>query len=490
MRLIIVFSCIVLLTSCGKKPEGKESQLTDISPPDSLTTISTITYPDTPSAPPDEILKLIKPLSLPLNTENLPRNDVWTDKEVEQMEGHVLHPETVKLMGIRKRDSLELARVEPNMQLGDNHYWTLGKIGEQSDYVVVLVGSRGYQVNYSLITFTAEGKIIDHLRLSEETASEGEGYDTEAIIDSEGTISITDGQVYSDPYEILGPISETSYTINDSGKFIKGSTKESHKETTVDWYGIPNTGLLKMEEVRRNSVRFILTVGSGESCTGEVSGLALLQSGGKSFVFENSPEGASCTLTFIPESGKIVLREQGDGCEHGFKCQFAGTYEKIATEKISGVSYRVISWLGAPVDKFTCELQKRFSYEDDGFKCGVKPTEKWDPEKPSYYAGPVFPVDKVKMVHPLISNIDIVWEHGEIQTIRFTFENELSVESVQRIFNLPRTKEDWTTYYSYIFDISYGSLRLEDINTNDFKLLRVKSLDLVAFEHMGAGDIN
>jgi hypothetical protein len=492
MRSFLVFSLLLLIIACGKKT-GEDDQAT--LQPDSVAEI-TLTARATlpPPPPPAEILASLKPLSLPFNTESLPRNEDWRQKEIDQVILTALHEETVESLTLRLRDSLDQPADEPPKMLPDS-YWALGTIGKQNEYTTVVIGSsirrHGVKdVEYTLITFTPDGKIIDKLVISEEEASEGDRDDTESVIQANGNITTTQTNIYSEPYDILGRKETIIYSIDHTGKFKQESRDQQYKETVVDWYDIPEAGLLSIEKGRGNSIHFSLVVGSGESCTGAVSGMASLQPGGKSFIYRShtDSETPSCTLTFVPGLDKMVLTEEGDICEHGFKCQFAGTYKKITSEKISGVPYSVRFWLGKPVGEFTCELTKLFSYVDDKFKCGAKAREEWDPEDLSYYAGPAFPQEKIKTVHPLLSGIDIAWEHGEIQAINFKFEKELSVESVQRIFNLPRTKQDWSVHFGDIFDIFYGGFTEEDIASNDLKLLRIESLTLVAFEHMGSGD--
>jgi hypothetical protein len=195
-------------------------------------------------------------------------------------------------------------------------------------------------------------------------------------------------------------------------------------------------------------------------------------------------------LVFTPGQDKMTLEEkEGRGCEHGIKCQFGGTYKKVTSEKFSGAPDYLRFWLRQSVEKLTCTLLKTLNYEDEKFKCGAKLSKKPDPRDDSWNAGPVFPKEKAKLIHPLLSNLEIDWEHGDVRVLTFTFEKELSVQAVQRIFNLPRTKEDWDTYYNVIQNIEYDNLTEDQIRTSDLKLQFVKSLTLTGFEHMGAGDI-
>src|SRR6185503_4239227 len=164
------------------------------------------------------------------------------------------------------------------------HYWFVGKLNQQKEFVTVLVGNHGQDVIYNLVTFTTEGKIIDHLRLSEERGFEGEGHSIESVINDEGKISVTWSDNYSDPYKYLGPESTTLYSIDNTGKFKKENTEQNYMETSVDWYAIPGAGLLSIEKGRGNDLLFSLEVGAGESCTGELSAIAVPGPDGKSFI--------------------------------------------------------------------------------------------------------------------------------------------------------------------------------------------------------------
>lgn len=489
MRKLFILSLIFLLVGCGKK-KVEEENLTDLAVPDSTTQIAVpVRTPLSPPRPPGEILAALKPLPLPVSTKSLPRNEMWRYEELQEALTAALHPETIKWMDLRAHDSTELANEEPNMQLGETHYWFVGKMDEQKEYITVLIGNSGNDVTYSLVTFTSEGKMIDHIRLSEERGMEGEGHDIESVIHDNGKFSVTRSHNYSDPYYYLGDERTTLYTIDNTGKFKQETSEQHYMETLVDWYAIPGAGLLSVEKGRGNSLLFSLEVGAGESCTGEVSGKAVPGDDGKSFIYEADGDPSTCVLIFTPGEDKMTLEEkEGDGCEHGVKCQFGGVYKKVATEKFSGVP-QLRFWLRQPVEKFTCTLAKDYGYEDPKFKCGKKPSKKPDPRNESWYEGPVFPKDKVKGIHSLLSDLEIEWEHGDIRTLTFTFERELSVQTVQRMFNLPRTKEDWKTYYDNIYDINYGNLTEDQLRTKDLDLLFVKSLTLIGFEHMGAGDI-
>jgi hypothetical protein len=488
MRKLFILSLIFLLVGCGKK-KAEEENLTDLTVPDSTTQIGVPVRTLLPPRPPEEILESLEPLTLPFSTESLPRNEDSGYAALQEAIATALHPETVKRMGLRVPDSTKLITVSPNMQLGETHYWFVGKLSEQKEYVTVLVGNHGYDAIYNLITFTRAGKIIDHLRLSEETDFEGKGHSIESVIDGEGKISVTWSNNYSEPYKYLGPESTTLYSIDNTGRFKEESTEQSYMETSVDWYAIPGAGLLSIEKGRGTDLLFSLEVGAGENCTGELSAVAVPVPDGKSFIYEEPGDPSTCVLIFTPGENKMTIEEKGDGCEHGFKCQFGGTYKKVASEKFSVFPQRLRFWLRQPVEKFACTLAKEYGYEDPKFKCGIKPSGKPDPRNESWNAGPVFPKDKVKGIHSLLSDLEIEWEHGDIRTLTFTFEKELSVQTVQRMFNLPRTQEDWETHFDDIQSINYGNLTVDQLRTKDLDLLFVKSLTLIGFEHMGAGDI-
>jgi hypothetical protein len=447
MRKLFILSLIFLLVGCSKKKAGEEN-LTDLAVPDSTTEIGVpVRTSLLPPRPPEEILESLEPLTLPFSTESLPRNEDSGYANLQKAIATALHPETVKRMELRIPDSTKLIAVEPNRQLGETHYWLVGKLNGQKEFVTALVGNHGHDVIYNLVTFSKEGKIIDHLRLSEERGFEGEGHSIESVINNEGKISVTWSNNYSDPYKYLGPESTTLYTIDNTGKFKQATTEQNYMETSVDWYAIPGAGLLSIEKGRGTDFLFSLEVGAGESCTGELSGVAVPGPDWKSLIYEQAGDPSTCVLIFTPGENKMMLEEKGDGCEHGVKCQFGGTYKKVATEKFSGVPQRLRFWLRQPVEKFTCTLAKDYGYEDPKFKCGIKPAKKPDPRDESWNAGPVFPKNKVKGIHPLLSDLEIEWEHGDIRTLTFTFEKELSVQTVQRMFNLPRTQEDWETHF-------------------------------------------
>jgi hypothetical protein len=463
MRSIYLI-CLLLLPSCRTKTQEQPIEEKQES--------------KAPTKTSAEILQTLKLLSYPFATESLPRY-VYPE-EVKQ---YALPKETVTFMQLQDK---------PDESSGsDFYYWMVGKISEGENYTAVVVGylwfagSTILPARYSIVTFTSEGKRIESFTLSEETGEEGWSYETDALINEKQIIVKSreaNVDLYSDnPRNIV----ETGYRLDKEGKLKKTDSRQYPEEIQVTWYHGAG-GLLSIEKARGNNIRFVLNRRSDEVCTPQIDGIATLQEDG-TYSYAGDENNLLCAILLKVSPDKIEINQEDLACPNASNCAYEGDYNQIAVEKISPQLNALNLWPDQPVEKFACILEKTFTYKDPGFACGVK-LMKDDPsnEDPLYYKGPVFPKAKIPMVHPLIEDIEIGYEHGEIRTVKVVLENKLTVQSIQRIFELPRFNRPEPGSASNVWKIEYDDLNEEDIDP--VKPTLVKEFTLIAFEHIGSGD--
>ena len=145
------------------------------------------------------------------------------------------------------------------------------------------------------------------------------------------------------------------------------------------------------------------------------------------------------------------------------------------------------TWLRKTPAEIGCMLEEEFSYKDSVFNCSYKNYEnKGDPCKNTkeYYEGIEFPANLTSKISPLIKDLVFDFEHGNLREIRITFKDSIAIEKVKEIFNLPVKKD----FPENIMDIYYG----ENVYSKDKPVNPnyTRWLNIVGFEHMGAGDVD
>jgi hypothetical protein len=136
----------------------------------------------------------------------------------------------------------------------------------------------------------------------------------------------------------------------------------------------------------------------------------------------------------------------------------------------------VRAWPRMSVGAFGCYLQKDLGYRDARFNCGLKNYRNTgDPCKNTraYYEGPKFPVSLVSRVHPLATDVELAWEHGELQSVSITLKGTWNEAEVRRAFKLPRAPSE----------------NLMDVSVQ-YPMHGSTAVILIGFEHIGAGDVD
>jgi len=127
-----------------------------------------------------------------------------------------------------------------------------------------------------------------------------------------------------------------------------------------------------------------------------------------------------------------------------------------------------------------CILQTELSYTDSKFNCSYKNYKNnGDPcvKTEEYYEGVVIPNKIAGTIHPLIEDIDLSFEHGNLREITITFKDSVEISTVKKIFSLPKS-------------ISHYPINVTDINYKPTNPNYTRWLSITGFDHVGAGDVD
>jgi hypothetical protein len=127
----------------------------------------------------------------------------------------------------------------------------------------------------------------------------------------------------------------------------------------------------------------------------------------------------------------------------------------------------VTTWPKTSVTEFGCFLEKQFGHKDEKFNCSLKKyVNKGDPclNTVVYYEGPKFPDALAKKVDRQIQSIDLIWEHGKMQSVALTLDNKYPEKVLRKKFKLPATAQ------------------IDDCGPKN------TCITVTGFDHIGAGD--
>ena len=98
-----------------------------------------------------------------------------------------------------------------------------------------------------------------------------------------------------------------------------------------------------------------------------------------------------------------------------------------------------LTWPRASVGDFGCFLERAFAFKDKKFNCklrGYKPAS--NPSSPRYDEGPEFPPGKAESLHPLIAEVHLSWEHGELREVELRLSKKLTRAEAEGALHLPK----------------------------------------------------
>ena len=138
---------------------------------------------------------------------------------------------------------------------------------------------------------------------------------------------------------------------------------------------------------------------------------------------------------------------------------------------------KILDWPRMTSPAFGCLLEKTLGHRDPRFNCALKSVKPGDPciDTADYHAGPKFPPALAPRVHTLASNVDLAFEHGQLQSVTVMLTGKFSEAEVRRAFGLP--------------DDAARPANVSSISVQDCSLLST-CLVVQGFEHMGAADVD
>jgi hypothetical protein len=141
----------------------------------------------------------------------------------------------------------------------------------------------------------------------------------------------------------------------------------------------------------------------------------------------------------------------------------------------------VLTWPRMPVNQFGCYLEKTFAVKDKQFNCALQDyVNHGDPcqNTDAYYEGPTFPNNQAHNIHPLVTQVDLSWEHGELQAVSLHFKKQLPRAEIIARFHLPNKFSSPDEYQNIM------SLDIQNCSPDGNCLI------IQGFEHMGAGEVD
>lgn len=136
------------------------------------------------------------------------------------------------------------------------------------------------------------------------------------------------------------------------------------------------------------------------------------------------------------------------------------------------------TWPRMKATDFGCMLEKRFGIQDKTYGCAADfDRMDWGDAclgaTTNYNVGPALPLSVAKSLPSPISEVDLEWEHGELQDLSVTFDRKVSAREVEAMFGLridgPKPE-------------NVMSVDLQDCAQGK------SCLTLQGFDHMGAAD--
>jgi hypothetical protein len=150
---------------------------------------------------------------------------------------------------------------------------------------------------------------------------------------------------------------------------------------------------------------------------------------------------------------------------------------QTAVPELPPASTNIMTWARLSPPAFGCLVEKKFGYRDSSFNCSTKKYHSsGDPctNPTAYYAGPAFPKNMIQKLNPMVTDIELSWEHGQLQQIIVLLKGNYPEPAVRRAFQLPATS---------VLPNNVTSVSVESVTPE------VTSVSIVGFDHSGGGDV-
>lgn len=164
-------------------------------------------------------------------------------------------------------------------------------------------------------------------------------------------------------------------------------------------------------------------------------------------------------------------------------------------------SVDVLAWPRMSSSEFGCYMQQSLGHRDKRFNCGLKGYEnQGDPCSggDAYTEGPELPASLAARIHPLSTQVQLSWEHGELQQVTLLLKGTFNEAEVRNAFKLPRaeayllSETEQGTLPENVMDTSvqYESTSDSPGKRPSDPSSGFTSVMLTGFDHTGAGDVD
>ena len=143
------------------------------------------------------------------------------------------------------------------------------------------------------------------------------------------------------------------------------------------------------------------------------------------------------------------------------------------------VAIGLLTWPRMRAVDFGCLLQTRYGLRDPRWNCArPDPGPEGDPcgDTRAYYDGPVFPPAAAREVGPGVLEVRLSWEHRDLQSVAVVLDGDFAEPEARRRLGLPPPGTALPPNVQGITVQRCGTRRT--------------CVDLVGFDHMGAGDVD
>jgi hypothetical protein len=169
--------------------------------------------------------------------------------------------------------------------------------------------------------------------------------------------------------------------------------------------------------------------------------------------------------------------------------------------ELAPASLNVLAWPRMSSSEFGCYMEKTLGHRDPRFNCALKGYEnQGDPcdNTEAYEEGPGFPASLATRVHPLATDVQLSWEHGELQQVTITLKGTLNEAEVRNAFKLPSADAyqlSEAQQQSMPENLMDSSVQYQTLNSSAGEgpsdpSQGLTSVMLTGFDHMGAGDVD
>ena len=160
--------------------------------------------------------------------------------------------------------------------------------------------------------------------------------------------------------------------------------------------------------------------------------------------------------------------------------------------ELQAPNLNVLTWPRMSSGELGCYLEQTLGHRDPRFNCALSHYQApSDPchDAERYDEGPAFPARLASRIHPLATDIELTWEHGQLQQLTLTLKGTPDAAKVRQAFGLPDAEEAGTPGHSLPENIMSAHVESSPPTLPGDASQGSTLITLTGFEHLGAGDV-